>query len=452
MDEESEQNQYIETDRKNQNINIENEMNERQRENLNLIQEGINQDINLENIDINKSKDKEMFKETKKYYENLSINNLNFNISTNAKNKNNAKIINNYDLRIDNYIINNNSNKYIKYNDELKRYYFSKEFSNLHINTDENFLERMKFDIYKRQIKEKKVNEFVNKNKVKIKEENKIKTFNHLIEDANRRLKAHSNLSNLNLQLGHDYISKDEHKKYNDDEWKNIYRQRFKNFLDKVKRKNIETKKYYDDEKKKKEDEILKFVPNKKASSEHIKEESEKMYEEGKKRNIKFKEKIEKLNNLNKKDISIKNNVIKVNKLLNKNNKDNNILNNILRNKNNANNKNNNKIKNSNSASKIIKYKKNKFKTPNKNHSSIKSINLNKDEEETKNYDYNLDKERQILLQMIETKKLPKEFINNKLNKIEDIYSSEKIIKTENNIHIRESDKIIDEFFMRQLI
>ena len=74
MDEESDQNQYIETDRKNQNINIENEMNERQRENLNLIQEGINQDINLENLDINKSKDKEMFKETKKYYENLSIN------------------------------------------------------------------------------------------------------------------------------------------------------------------------------------------------------------------------------------------------------------------------------------------------------------------------------------------------------------------------------------------
>ena len=74
MDEESEQNQYIETDRKNQNINIENEMNERQRDNLNLIQEGINQDINLENIDINKSKDKEMLKETKKYYENLSIN------------------------------------------------------------------------------------------------------------------------------------------------------------------------------------------------------------------------------------------------------------------------------------------------------------------------------------------------------------------------------------------
>ena len=176
------------------------------------------------------------------------------------------------------------------------------------------------------------------------------------------------------------------------------------------------------------------------------------MYKKKKKRNIKFKEKIEKLNNLNKKDISIKNNVIKVNKLLNKNNKDHNISNNILRNKNNANNKNNNKIKNSNSASKIIKYKRNKFKTPNKNHSSIKSINLNKDEEETKNYDYNLDKERQILLQMIETKKLPKEFINNKLNKIEDIYSSEKIIKTENNIHIRESDKIIDEFFMRQLI
>ena len=312
MDEESENNLYKETGRKNESINSENEMNEIQRENLNLIQEGINQEINIEEEKFNYINNKEdnIYKEPKKYYENLSINNINFNIPTKYKNNNDIKIVNNYDLRIENNILNNNSNKYSKYNDELKRYYFNKEFSNLHINIEEKFLERMKFDIYRRQIKEKKIDDFVNKNKVKIKEENKLKTFNHLIEDAQRRLKAQSNAENLKLQLSNNLISKDELKKYNENEWMNIYQQRFQYFLDKVKRKNIETKKYLDEEKKKKEDEILKYIPNKKASIEHIIEVSEKMYEEGKKRNIKNKEKIEKLNNLKINDICIKNKII----------------------------------------------------------------------------------------------------------------------------------------------
>ena len=68
-----------------------------------------------------------------------------------------------------------------------------------------------------------------------------------------------------------------------------------------------------------------------------------------------------------------------------------------------------------------------------------------------KDNNYDLDKERQILLQMMETKKMPKD-INNKLNKLNDIYYSQKIIKTEYNNKNKESDKIIDEFFMRQLI
>ena len=172
MDEESDNNLYKETGRKNESINSENEMNERQRENLNFIQEGLNQEINLEDEKLNdiNNKEENIYKEPKKYYENLSINNINFNISTNFKNKNDEIIVNNYDLKIDNNIINNNSNKYSKYNDELKRYYFNKEFSNLHINIEEKFLKRMKFDIYRRQIKEKKIEDFVNKNKMKIKE------------------------------------------------------------------------------------------------------------------------------------------------------------------------------------------------------------------------------------------------------------------------------------------
>ena len=457
MDEESENNLYKETGRKNESINSENEMNEIQRENLNLIQEGINQEINIEEEKFNYINNKEdnNYKEPKKYYENLSINNINFNIPTKYKNKNDIKIVNNYDLRIENNILNNNSNKYSKYNDELKRYYFNKEFSNLHINIEEKFLERMKFDIYRRQIKEKKIDDFVNKNKVKIKEENKLKTFNHLIEDAQRRLKAQSNAENLKLQLSKDLISKDELKKYNKNEWMNIYQQRFQYFLDKVKRKNIETKKYLDEEKKKKEDEILKYIPNKKASIEHIIEVSEKMYEEGKKRNIKNKEKIEKLNNLKINDICIKNKIKKDGKLLNMNNKNNNLLSNILNGKKKINNKNNinDNIKNNHSTSKINMKKENgkKYKTEEKNNHSNKYINLNIDKEDIKDYKYDLDKERKILLQMMETKKLPKD-INNKLNKFDDIYYSQKIIKTEYNNKNKESDKIIDEFFMRQLI
>ena len=64
-----------------------------------------------------------------------------------------------------------------------------------------NFLERMQFDIYKRQIKEERLNDLVEQNKVKIDEEQKIKTFNRLIEDANRRLKAQINMTDLQNQL-----------------------------------------------------------------------------------------------------------------------------------------------------------------------------------------------------------------------------------------------------------
>ena len=290
-----------------------------------MIQERINREINTQEAEElkikNNIKENSAIKEQKKYYQNLSISNLNFHIDTNSKTFQN----------LDNYIHKNNNNnnkeknKYIKYNDELKRYYFIKEFSNLHISTEENFLERMKFDIYKRQIKEQKINDFVNNNKVKIKEEKKIKTFNHLIEDANRRLKAQINSDNLNSQLGSDLMEKKETKKYNDNEWEIIYQKRFQNFLDKVNKKNIENKKYFDEEKKKKEEEIIKLIPNKKASNEHIKEISEKMYENAMKKYIKNNEKIEKFNNIKLNDFFVNNIKNEEKKLIENNN---NILNN----------------------------------------------------------------------------------------------------------------------------
>ena len=460
MDEESQKYQIEEADGRNEIINLENDnpenstehinrpiiiiekneinINKRPEESLKIIQDRINREINTQEAEglkiKNNSKENSTFKEQNKIYQNLSISNLNFQLETNTKSFSN----------INNYIYKNNNkekNKYIKYNDELKRYYFIKEFSNLHISTEENFLERMKFDIYKRQIKEQKINDFINHNKVKIKEEKKIKTFNHLIEDANRRLKAQINSDDLNIQLGSDLIAKKEPKKYNDNEWEIIYKNRFQNFLDKVNKKNIENKKYFDEEKKKKEEEILKLIPNKKASNEHIKEISEKMYENAMKKYIKNHEKIEKTNNIKINDFFV-NNIKKEEKKLIENNI--NILSNIL-----INNKNkiNKKLKCHKSPSKIIKKKYNSQKIININ----KNYLQNKSDNRSSNYDYNLEKERQTLIKMLTTKKIPNEINNNKLNEAENIYNSQKYIKTEYNNNKKISDKIINEFFMRQL-
>ena len=75
----------------------------------------------------------------------------------------------------------------------------------------------------------------------------------------------------------------------------------------------------------------------------------------------------------------------------------------------------------------------------------------NKSDNRSSNYDYNLEKERQTLIKMLTTKKIPNEINNNKLNEAENIYNSQKYIKTEYNNNKKISDKIINEFFMRQL-
>ena len=67
------------------------------------------------------------------------------------------------------YINDNKKNfdnsKFEKYNTEKMRYELIKDYSFIHPEINENFLERMEFDLMKRKNKEKKLNEFVEKNK-----------------------------------------------------------------------------------------------------------------------------------------------------------------------------------------------------------------------------------------------------------------------------------------------
>ena len=97
----------------------------------------------------------------------------------------------------------------------------------------------MKFDVYKRQIREDRINKLIEQNKPTIDEEERIKAFNRLIEDANRRIEAQENLENMKNKLSEDLIN-NEKKKYSNEVWNEIYNKRFKNYVENINKKKEE--------------------------------------------------------------------------------------------------------------------------------------------------------------------------------------------------------------------
>ena len=108
-----------------------------------------------------------------------------------------------------------------------------KDYSQLYINKDDKFLNRMKFDVYKRQSKNERIKKI---NKIKINEVQRIKSFNRLIEDANIRIEAQENIENLQGKLSLNLVAP-SHKKYNYNQWDYIYKNRFKKFEENSKNK-----------------------------------------------------------------------------------------------------------------------------------------------------------------------------------------------------------------------
>ena len=86
-------------------------------------------------------------------------------------------------------------------------YEYLKEMSKIKISKDESFMIRMIFDILKRQSQEKKLNVLLEQSKVKLDEDERIKGFNRLIEDANRRLEAQEQLEILKKKLEEEGIN-----------------------------------------------------------------------------------------------------------------------------------------------------------------------------------------------------------------------------------------------------
>ena len=185
--------------------------------------------------------------------------------------------------------VNNNTSFYENFDIEQLTYSIMKNYSQLKISKEENFMERMKFDIYKRQIKEERVNKLVEQNKIKIEEEERIKAFNRLIEDANRRIEAQENLELMKNKLEED-LTKPPEKKYTPEEWENIYKERFLAFIEEVNRKNQERIKEKREMERKEEQEEIELCKVKKASQKEIDEASKRLYEEALKRQAKRKE------------------------------------------------------------------------------------------------------------------------------------------------------------------
>ena len=193
---------------------------------------------------------------------------------------------------------NYDNSKFENYNIEKMRYNFLKDYSYIHVDKAEKFLNRMQFDIHKRQLKEDRINELVEQNKVRIDEDERISAFNRLISDANRRLEAQENLENMKNKLSEDLINKKK-KKYSNEVWNEIYNKRFKNYVENINKKKEEEIKRKEKKKIKEENDEINLCKSKKKPQKLIDEASKRMYDEAKRRKIKMNEKIDRINKYN---------------------------------------------------------------------------------------------------------------------------------------------------------
>ena len=171
-----------------------------------------------------------------------------------------------------------------------------KDYSQLNINKDEKFLNRMQFDVNRRQYKNERIKKLIEQNKRKIDEVQRIKAFNRLIEDANRRIEAQENLENLKDKLNVNLIAPPI-KKYNYEEWENVYKNRFLLFQENSKKKIEKNRKEKLEKKKKMEEDEIKMCKNKKGTKKEIDKISTKLYNDALRRRYNKTEKIKKYTN-----------------------------------------------------------------------------------------------------------------------------------------------------------
>lgn len=184
----------------------------------------------------------------------------------------------------------NQDQHYSQYDIQQLCYDLVKEYSHLKIDKDESFMRRMLFDVFKRQTKEERMNKLVERNKVKIDENERVKTFNRLIEDANRRLEAQEKMEQMKDKLDENLMVGNSAKKYKFDEWEEIYEERFIKYKQEREKKIEEKVQEKLIKEKEKEDEIVETVKTKKVPQHVLAQIVNRMYEEADRRKIRLEE------------------------------------------------------------------------------------------------------------------------------------------------------------------
>ena len=183
------------------------------------------------------------------------------------------------------------NSKFAKYDIAQLRYELNKDYSNIHPDKENGFLQRMQFDSLKRKNKQDKINELVEKNKYKVNELEREKVFHRLMEDANRRILEKKEKEKEIIEEEEKNNIKEqnifEDKKYNDEEWNEIYKKRFKEYEEcKQKRNEIKRQREKIEKMIKEEEEISKNYITKKLPEQKIKENTQRLYDDAKKRAI----------------------------------------------------------------------------------------------------------------------------------------------------------------------
>lgn len=231
-------------------------------------------------------------------------NGLNHYATTSAQNevKNNKINPSHISLSLENMyqsIINSNRNRKLNHFDiEQMSYEYLKEIQKIRISKEQSFMIRMIFDVMRRQSKEEKLKHMIDKNKAKLDEDTRIKGFNRLIEDANRRLEAQEQLELLKKKMDAEKKEKNT-KRYKHNQWNEIYNERFMRYQEEKDKKLTNQIKEKQLKERQKEEEEIKLCKVKKAPISVIERFGKRMYEEAIKRKLKNNKNVNNNNNYN---------------------------------------------------------------------------------------------------------------------------------------------------------
>jgi len=316
-------------------------------------------------------------------------------------------------------------NHFEQYNTKNLAYNAIKNYSNCKPK-EKDFLSRMEFYSVKKHIKPNLIDLIVKDSTPKIRESDKIITFNRLIEDANRRLENKNNIY-INDNVYYDNslnkkINEKKKKKFNQIEFENKYKE---NITERLQKKEIKLellRQQKNKENKAKEDIIVKQMKkrNKRASKKEIERISNRLYNESSNR---IKKHI--YNSLNEIEENLQNNL---NEIQNQNENDNKRKINISPKRKFGH---NNLILKNDSTNKLIRKKKyNRTHNYSNNNYSINSFNFSKPKTYRKvpiSYKQQFIKKMKKNVSLDDNSNLINDNKNNK-NKIVPYYTAEKMI------------------------